>query len=104
LFQGRPVAISEGAAGQVCAIGQLSAAGPLTIVRVANVAALQLTIVMMQIPINTGVEGCGSRGLDDRPAKTLRERREQMLDQTIADSFPASDPLSTIPDPSGSGA
>jgi len=28
-----------------------------------------------------------------------KEEREHNLDQTIADSFPASDPPSTIPDP-----
>ena len=27
------------------------------------------------------------------------ERREKMMDKTIADSFPASDPLSSLPDP-----
>lgn len=30
---------------------------------------------------------------------SLRERKEKMLDKTIADSFPASDPPSSIPDP-----
>ena len=30
----------------------------------------------------------------------LRQRKERMLDKTIADSFPASDPLSSIPNPS----
>jgi hypothetical protein len=28
-----------------------------------------------------------------------RERKEKMLDKTIADSFPASDPPSSLPDP-----
>jgi hypothetical protein len=28
-----------------------------------------------------------------------REVREKMMDKTLADSFPASDPPSTIPDP-----
>jgi hypothetical protein len=28
-----------------------------------------------------------------------RERKEKMMDKTIADSFPASDPLSSLPDP-----
>jgi hypothetical protein len=29
----------------------------------------------------------------------LRQTKEKMLDKTIADSFPASDPPSSIPDP-----
>jgi len=29
-----------------------------------------------------------------------RETREKTLDKTVADSFPASDPPSTLPDPS----
>jgi len=32
---------------------------------------------------------------EDSPA----ERREKMLDKTIADTFPASDPPSSLPDP-----
>jgi hypothetical protein len=28
-----------------------------------------------------------------------RERKEKMMDKTIADSFPASDPPSSLPDP-----
>jgi hypothetical protein len=28
-----------------------------------------------------------------------QERKEKMMDKTIADSFPASDPLSSLPDP-----
>jgi len=34
-------------------------------------------------------------------AKERRARREKNLDKTLADSFPASDPLSSIPDPEG---
>jgi hypothetical protein len=30
----------------------------------------------------------------------LKQVREKMMDKTLADSFPASDPPSTIPDPS----
>lgn len=30
----------------------------------------------------------------------IRERRERALDKTVADSFPTSDPPSSIPDPS----
>lgn len=34
-----------------------------------------------------------------KSAQEEKEDREHNLDQTIADSFPASDPPSTIPDP-----
>lgn len=39
------------------------------------------------------------RDPEDRPTRTERELREKMLDKTLADSFPTSDPPSTIPDP-----
>jgi hypothetical protein len=41
------------------------------------------------------------RDLEDRLIDTdkVRATREKMLDKTLADSFPASDPLSTLPDP-----
>lgn len=41
------------------------------------------------------------RDPEDRVIDKLsrRERKEKMLDKTIADSFPASDPPSSIPDP-----
>ena len=39
------------------------------------------------------------RDPEDRPAETEEELREKMLDKTLADSFPTSDPPSTIPDP-----
>ena len=29
----------------------------------------------------------------------LRERKDKMMDKTIADTFPASDPPSSLPDP-----
>jgi hypothetical protein len=29
----------------------------------------------------------------------LRERKDKMMDKTIADTFPASDPPSSVPDP-----
>jgi len=37
----------------------------------------------------------------DRPAdqEDEREKRERGMDQTLEDSYPASDPPSTIPDP-----
>lgn len=42
-----------------------------------------------------------SRDPEDRPAANEHELREKMLDKTLADSFPTSDPPSTIPDPVG---
>lgn len=41
------------------------------------------------------------RDPEDRPVKNEQELREKMLDKTLADSFPTSDPPSTIPDPIG---
>ena len=40
------------------------------------------------------------RDPEDRPTKTEQELREKMFDKTLADSFPTSDPPSTIPNPS----
>jgi len=34
-----------------------------------------------------------------KEASLERERRERALDETIAETFPCSDPLSSIPDP-----
>jgi hypothetical protein len=39
------------------------------------------------------------RDPEDRPAASKHEIREKNLDKTLADSFPTSDPPSTIPDP-----
>ena len=45
----------------------------------------------------------GSTGIrpEDRTVdeKQEKELREKMMDKTLADSYPASDPPSTIPDP-----
>jgi hypothetical protein len=30
---------------------------------------------------------------------SLREKKEKMMDKTVADTFPASDPPSSLPDP-----
>ncbi len=38
-------------------------------------------------------------GHDEAVGNDERLRRERMLDQTLADSFPASDPPSTDPNP-----
>ena len=39
------------------------------------------------------------RDPEERPVKTPEDAREKSLDKTLADSFPTSDPPSTIPDP-----
>jgi len=41
----------------------------------------------------------GERDPEDRHVETHMEIRDKMLDKTLADSFPTSDPPSTIPDP-----
>ena len=42
-----------------------------------------------------------ARDPEDRPIDeaSLAERKEKMLDKTVADTFPASDPPSSLPDP-----
>ena len=40
------------------------------------------------------------RDPENRPAPDEQSRRDKHLDKTLADSYPASDPPSTIPDPS----
>lgn len=40
------------------------------------------------------------RDPEDRPTHNVEELRDKMLDKTIADSFPTSDPPSTLPNPS----
>ena len=42
----------------------------------------------------------GPRDPEDRQVHNLRELKEKLQDKTVADSFPASDPPSSIPDPS----
>jgi hypothetical protein len=45
-------------------------------------------------------EDVGSRrDPEERPATSDEELRDKMLDKTLADSFPTSDPPSTLPDP-----
>ena len=55
----------------------------------------------------TGTDATGSSARkaverDERAIRVAAERetREKTLDKTVADSFPASDPPSTLPDPS----
>jgi hypothetical protein len=48
----------------------------------------------------TDKEQPGSRrDPEERPCSSEDERREKNLDKTLADSFPTSDPPSSIPDP-----
>ena len=51
----------------------------------------------------TAQDSAGPRDPEDRPIPLDDEhaRREKNLDKTLADSFPTSDPPSTIPDPEG---
>lgn len=53
--------------------------------------------------VRPATEERASRDLEDRRIlqDDERARREENLDKTVADSFPTSDPPSTIPDPSG---
>ncbi|MBO0912033.1 MAG: hypothetical protein J2P13_09585 [Acidobacteria bacterium] len=39
------------------------------------------------------------RGQEQRETEERRKREEESLDRTLEDSFPASDPPSTIPNP-----
>lgn len=50
-------------------------------------------------------EHSAPRDPEDRPTPADDEdaQREKNLDKTLADSFPTSDPPSSIPDPAGDG-
>ncbi len=52
--------------------------------------------------LTQGSEGTQRRDPEDRPINrdSEHQKREKMLDKTLADSFPTSDPPSSIPDPS----
>ena len=56
---------------------------------------------MAQDPTKHNPENPGSRrDPEERPeCESEHQRREKMHDKTLADSFPTSDPPSTIPDP-----
>ena len=58
-------------------------------------------IVMNKMQDNNPDKSGVSRDPEDRPTANEHELREKMLDKTLADSFPTSDPPSTIPDPAG---
>jgi hypothetical protein len=57
--------------------------------------------VVVEDPTKHNPENAGSRrDAEERPkSESEHKRREKTLDKTIADSFPTSDPPSTIPDP-----
>jgi hypothetical protein len=59
----------------------------------------RIQLVMNKVQDNGHDNGDELRDLEDRPVKNEQELREKMLDKTLADSFPTSDPPSTIPDP-----
>lgn len=54
-------------------------------------------------PKTAGEDPAIPRDPEDRPVPADDEhaRREKSLDKTLADSFPTSDPPSSIPDPEG---
>ena len=54
-----------------------------------------------QAPIPDPSAGPTNRDPEDREVNRLREHevKDKMMDKTLADSYPASDPPSTIPDP-----
>ncbi len=53
-------------------------------------------------PTHDPASGPTHRDPEDRETKQQRghEVKDKMMDKTLADSYPASDPPSTIPDPS----
>jgi uncharacterized protein len=70
----------------------------------ARAAAAGLTVVM-DLCLGQTVQRLGIvRGGEARPAATEHEVREAALDETIAGSFPASDPPSSLPNPADRGA
>ena len=50
-------------------------------------------------PERNAEEPGSKRDPEERIADNQEQLREKMLDKTLADSFPTSDPPSTIPDP-----
>lgn len=60
---------------------------------------------MASLPLHVSARATWDEGPrrdpEDRPARDPRQIRDKMLDKTIADSFPASDPPSSLPDPDG---
>jgi hypothetical protein len=70
----------------------------------ARAAAAGLTVVM-DLCLGQTVKRLGMvKGGEAGPAATEHEVREAALDETIAGSFPASDPPSSLPNPADRGA
>jgi hypothetical protein len=70
--------------------------------------AIGAAIVSIVLTVVTGIDASNplptrrrTRDPEDRPVEPTDRQgvREKMLDKTVADSFPASDPPSSIPDP-----
>ena len=58
------------------------------------------TLSLLSGMTNTAtIEESTPRDPEDRHATTEKQIREKNLDKTLADSFPTSDPPSSIPDP-----
>jgi len=60
---------------------------------------ISIQLVMNKVQESGHDNGDELRDPEDRPVKNEQELREKMLDKTLADSFPTSDPPSTIPYP-----
>ena len=54
----------------------------------------------LKTPLNDDDSDLRPRDPEDRPVRNAEELKEKTFDKTDADSFPASDPPSSIPDPS----
>ena len=55
---------------------------------------------MNDTSVSNAVDDLTPRDPEDRVVHNPEDLKEKMEDKTIADSFPASDPPSSIPDPS----
>lgn len=75
-----------------------AAAGFITIRSIRNTVKIESGD---SIPGSDVPRRMGRRDPEDRPLKggSVAARRERSLDKTLADSFPTSDPPSSIPDP-----
>jgi hypothetical protein len=75
-----------------------AAAGFIAIRSIRNTAKIESG---EQVPGSDLLRQQGQRDPEDRPLKggSVAARRDRSLDKTLADSFPTSDPPSSIPDP-----
>jgi hypothetical protein len=67
-------------------------------IRIKQLSEAQMTDPQDKPQIHSEEPG-SRRDPEERPAESEEEVREKMLDKTLADSFPTSDPPSSIPDP-----